>query len=101
MSWDFFLFRTFEFRTFDIVSYFVFRASNLWAYSIFWVSCFSVSPLQSLRFLGHHVILDFHQPMHRNLILDTGVKDAQTEEETAEEEEDAGDKDQHHIFRKE
>jgi hypothetical protein len=39
--------------------------------------------------------------MHRNLILDTGVKDAQTEEKTAEEEEDAGDKDQHHIFRKE
>ena len=39
--------------------------------------------------------------MHRNLLLDSGVKDAQTEEKTAAEEEDAGDKDQHHISRKE
>ena len=35
--------------------------------------------------------------MHWNLILDSGVKEAQAEEKTAAEEKDAGDKDQRHI----
>jgi hypothetical protein len=47
----------------------------------------------SFRFLGHSVVLNFHQAMHRNLILDSGMKDAQAEEKTAAEEEDTGDKD--------
>jgi len=62
---------------------------------------FQSFPCQSLRLLGHHVILDFHQAMHWNLILDSRVKDAQTEEETAAEEEDAGGKDQHRTSREE
>jgi hypothetical protein len=37
--------------------------------------------------------------MHRDLILDSGAKDTQTEEKTAKEEQGAGNKDQHSISR--
>jgi hypothetical protein len=39
--------------------------------------------------------------MHWNLIPDSGPKNAQTEEKTAPEEEDAGDADQQYISREE
>ena len=50
---------------------------------------------------GHHAVLNFHEPMHRNLIFDPGVKDPQAEEKPAAEEKDAGNKDQHEISREE
>jgi hypothetical protein len=37
-------------------------------------------------------MLNFHEPMHRNLFFDPGVKDPHTEEKPAAEEKDAGDK---------
>jgi len=48
---------------------------------------------------GHAVILYFHQPMHGNLVLDSGVKDTETEEEPAGKEKEAGNKDEHEISR--
>ena len=50
---------------------------------------------------GHDAMLNFHEPMHRNLIFDPRVKDPQTEEKPAAKEKDAGDKDQHEISREE
>ena len=43
------------------------------------------------------MILDFHQPVHRDPVLDSGLENAQTEEKTAAEKEDAGDKDHYRI----
>ena len=47
--------------------------------------------------LHHLVVLDFHQPMHWNLLLDPGMKDSETEEKPAAKKEEAGGKNQHAV----
>ena len=45
----------------------------------------------------NQIILEFDQPLHRNLVLDSSGKDSEPKEETATEQDQTRKKDQHHI----